>query len=120
MNYKVKKSRILLLRISKYLSPRRRIQLVLLLILMVASAASELISLGAVMPFLTVLTNPDNFLNIPWVNSIKLFSQLDKNEVVIMLTLLFAITAILAALIRLMTLRYGLYLSSSVGSDLRL
>ena len=41
---------------------RRRIQLGMLLIVMFASGAAELLSLGAVLPFLMVLSDPELFL----------------------------------------------------------
>ena len=48
----------LLRRIWVHLSRRRRLQLAALLLVMLASGLAELVSLGAVLPFLAVLTNP--------------------------------------------------------------
>ena len=48
-------TRTLLLGIWGHLSRRRRIQLGLLLVVMLASGGAELVSLGAVLPFLAVL-----------------------------------------------------------------
>ena len=42
-----------------HLSLRRRIQLGLLLVVMLASGVAELVSLGAVVPFLAVLSDPE-------------------------------------------------------------
>ena len=49
-------TRTLLLGIWGHLSRRRRIQLGLLLVVMLASGGAELVSLGAVLPFLAVLS----------------------------------------------------------------
>ena len=58
-------TRILLLGIWGHLSSHRRIQIALLLIVMAASGLAELVSLGAVLPFLAVLSNPVRL----WQNS---------------------------------------------------
>ena len=50
-------TRILLLGIWGHLSYKRRLQLGLLLLVMLASGAAELLSLGAVLPFMAVLTD---------------------------------------------------------------
>ena len=56
---KPESTRALLLGIWTHLSHRRRVQLGLLLIMMLASGVAELVSLGAVLPFLAVLSNLD-------------------------------------------------------------
>src|SRR5437868_5437543 len=57
----------LMRRLWNHLSPRRRRQFLLILILMVASAFLEVVSLGMVVPFLGVLTAPEKIFNNPWV-----------------------------------------------------
>ena len=54
----------LLRKIWSYLRRRRRYQLALLLLVMLASGLAELVSLGAV-PFLAVLSNPDELWQQP-------------------------------------------------------
>lgn len=60
-----------LTRLWRHLTKRRQRQLGLLLILMLASAVSEVISLGAVLPFIGILTAPDRLLNQKLVNGIS-------------------------------------------------
>ena len=60
----------LLLGIWSHLSPRRRIQLCLLFIVMFTSAGAELISLGTVLPFLAVLSDPALLWNQVLVRSL--------------------------------------------------
>ena len=73
---------------------------------MCASAVSELISLGAIMPFLTILLRPDDLLSNFWINRMALIIDPDStNKIVITVTILFVFTAITAAFIRLVTLR---------------
>ena len=50
---------ILLLGIWGHLTRRRRIQLGFLVLVMLASGGAELVSLGAVLPFLAVLSDPE-------------------------------------------------------------
>ena len=49
----------LLSRLWRHISPRRRGQFGLLLVLMVLASFAEILSIGAVLPFLAVLTAPE-------------------------------------------------------------
>ena len=109
----------LLLGIWAYLSPRRRLQLALLLVVMLFSGLAELLSLGAVLPFLAVLTNPDKLWQQPVIQSLALsigFSE--PQQLVLPTTCFFAIASVLAALVRLLNLWLNGRLSAAVGSDL--
>lgn len=67
-NQKVPQSTInLLLGIWSHLSRRRRIQLGLLFVVMLSSGVAELLSLGAVFPFLAVLSAPQQLWTQPLV-----------------------------------------------------
>ena len=57
----------LLARLWRGLQPRRRRQFVLIMGLMVLSAFAEVASLGAVLPFLGILTAPDKVFSNHWV-----------------------------------------------------
>ena len=86
---------------------------------MVGSAVSELVSLGAVMPFLSVLAEPKNLLTLEWLSNMSVFARISSaDQMILVVTILFVLASIISALIRLMTLRYGFYLSASIGSDL--
>ena len=63
-------TRTLLLGIWGHLSRRRRIQLGLLLVVMLASGGAELVSLGAVLPFLAVLSDPERLWQQPLVQAL--------------------------------------------------
>ena len=60
----------LLIRLWAHLSPRRRFQFWLLLGLMLIGAFVELISLGAVLPFLGILVAPEKVFNHPIVQNV--------------------------------------------------
>jgi ABC-type multidrug transport system fused ATPase/permease subunit len=109
----------LLRRIWGHLSRRRRLQLAVLLLVMLASGLAELVSLGAVLPFLAVLSNPQQLWQQPLIQALALrvgYSQ--PQQLVLPATAAFALAAVLAALIRLLNLWLNGRLAAAVGSDL--
>ena len=112
-------TRTLLLGIWGHLSGRRRIQLGLLLVVMLASGGAELVSLGAVLPFLAVLSNPEKLWQQPLVQALAGrvgFSQ--ASDLLLPATLAFGAAAVLTALVRLANLWLNGRLAAAVGSDL--
>ena len=112
-------TRTLLLGIWGHLSGRRRIQLGLLLVVMLASGGAELVSLGAVLPFLAVLSNPERLWQQPLVQALAGrvgFSQ--ASDLLLPATLAFGAAAVLTALVRLANLWLNGRLAAAVGSDL--
>ena len=65
-------TRSLLLGIWGHLSRRRRLQLGLLLVVMLASGVVEVLSLGAVLPFMAVLSDPQKLWRHPIVQEVSL------------------------------------------------
>ena len=91
-------TRALLEGIWRHLSHRRRIQLGLLLIVMLASGGAELLSLGAVLPFLAVLSNPEQLWQQPLMQ--RLAAQVgltEANQLMQLATTVFVAAAVLAA-----------------------
>lgn len=102
-----------------HLSRRRRIQLGLLLVVMLASGGAELVSLGAVLPFLAVLSDPERLWQQPLVPLLAAqFGFTQANDLLLPATLAFAVAALLAAFIRLTNLWLNGRLAAAVGSDL--
>jgi len=109
----------LLRRIWGYISRRRRLQLAVLLMVMLASGLAELVSLGAVLPFLAVLSNPAQLWQQPLIQDLALrigYSQ--PQQLVLPAAAAFALAAVLAALIRLLNLWLNGRLVAAMGSDL--
>lgn len=109
----------LLFRIWLNLSIHRRTQLALLMLVMLFSGVSELLSLGAVLPFLSVLTDPEKLWQQKWLQPLVLeldFTQAE--QLVFPSTILFSLAAVLAAFIRLLNLWLNGRLAAAVGSDL--
>ena len=112
-------TRTLVLGIWDHLSRRRRIQLGLLLIVMLASGGAEVMSLGAVLPFLAVLSDPERLWQQSLVQALAgRVGFTAANQLLLPATLAFAVTAVLAALIRLLNLWLNGRLAAAVGSDL--
>ena len=109
----------LLVGIWGHLHRRRRIQLCLLLAVMLASGVAELLSLGAVLPFLAVLSNPERLWQQPFVKSLAAWLGFTQaSQLLLPATLVFAVVGVLAALIRLTNLWLNGRLAAAVGSDL--
>ena len=109
----------LLVGIWSHLSNRRRLQLGLVLLVMFASGGAELLSLGAVLPFLVILSDPEKLLQQEFVQ--KLFTNagfIDANQLLVPVTLCFVSAAVFAAFIRLMNVWLNGRLAAAVGSDL--
>lgn len=109
----------MLLGIWGHLSRRRRIQLGLLCVVILASGGAELVSLGAVLPFLAVLSAPEQLWQQPQVQFLASrvgFTQ--ASELLLPVILVFAAAAILAALVRMTNFWLNGRLASALGSDL--
>ncbi len=80
---------------------RRRRQLILLFGLMLLGAVAEIVSLGAVIPFLGILSDPELAIQQPFVSKlVDLLGLAAGNELRFQLTVLFSATAIIAGLVR--------------------
>lgn len=109
----------LLRRIWEHLSRRRRRQLVMLLLVMLATGLAEIISLGAVLPFLGVLSNPQQLWRQPLIHGLALWVGYSQpQQLVVPASAAFALAAVVAALIRLLNLWLNGRLAAAVGSDL--
>ena len=112
-------TRTLLLGIWGHLSRRRRIQLGLLLVVVMGSGVAELVSLGAVLPFLAVLSDPERLWQQPLVQALTSRVGLSQSsQLLLPATLAFAGAVVLAALVRLANLWLNGRLAAAVGSDL--
>lgn len=109
----------LLLRLWQHLSRRRKRQFFLMLGLMLASAFAEVVSLGAVLPFLAAITVPDKLLNHALMaNLAKAWGIISPKQLALPLTIAFATAAIVAAGIRMLLLWATTRLSFAAGADL--
>ncbi len=106
-------------RLWRHLSHRRQRQFGLLLGLMVVSAFAEVVSLGAVLPFIGILTAPENVFKHPIVADVEqIFGITSADQLVFPLTILFATAALTAGAIRIFLLWVTTRLAVVSGADL--
>jgi ATP-binding cassette, subfamily B, bacterial PglK len=109
----------LLARLWHHLSRRRRRQFVLLSGLMLISAFAEVISLGAVLPFLGILVAPDRVFSHPIVADVAQdWGITSADQLVLPLTVAFVAAALIAGAIRILLLWASTRLAYGSGADL--
>lgn len=87
--------------------------------MIIFSSLSEVISLGAVVPFLIILTNPEKVYNHPSLH--EHFLNLGYSEpsgLILPITIFFILTSLLAGLIRIFLLKTSTNLSYQIGADI--
>jgi ABC-type multidrug transport system fused ATPase/permease subunit len=105
--------------IWKHLSPRRHYQFGLLILLAIITSFFEIVSLGAVLPFISVITQPDEALKYEVVSYFAEMAGITSgDELVLPIAISFALAAIITALFRLLLLWGTLQLGNASGVDL--
>ncbi|MCF8185757.1 MAG: ABC transporter ATP-binding protein/permease [Candidatus Methylopumilus sp.] len=111
----------LLKRLWHHVSLRRRGQFGLLLVLMLLASFAEIVSIGAVLPFLGALTSPERIFNLPTFQPfIKLLKLTEASQLILPLTIAFAVAALIAGGMRLLLLWATMRLSYAAGADISL
>jgi ABC-type multidrug transport system fused ATPase/permease subunit len=109
-----------LLKTFWYLLPvRRRLQLIMLLAFMVIAACFEILTIGAVLPFLTAMTDPELVLRYPIVTSI--FNSLaieEANDVLLVFTIVFCVMVAISSIVRLVLLFVSARISFMMGAEI--
>ena len=104
-----------LIRLWKYLSKSRKRQFLLLGLLTILASFAEVMSIGSVLPFLAVLTSPQAitpFLPSYWAQ------QIQGEEALLALTIIFVMATLFACLIRLLLAWANARTSYLAGSDI--
>lgn len=110
--------RTLFCRLWHHINSRRRRQFILLLILMVLTSLAEALSMGAILPYLGVLTAPEKLFENPEILPIlNLVGIYEANQLLLPLTIAFCTATLLAGAMRLLLLWATTRLSFSVGAD---
>jgi len=101
-----------------HLRRRRRIQFVTLLALMLLASMAEMISIGAVVPFLGTLINPEKVFHHSYAQPIIIFFSIDRaQDLLLPLTFIFCVATVAAGFLRLALLYATTRFSFSVGAD---
>ena len=109
----------LLSRLWRHITVRRRRQFILLLLLMVGVSFAEVVSIGSVLPFLGMLTNPNSVYAMPVVQAfVQHLGVHNPNQLLFIVTIIFGSTALIAGGLRLLLLWASIRLSYATGADL--
>jgi ATP-binding cassette, subfamily B, bacterial PglK len=109
----------LLKRLWHHISPQRRVQFWFLLILMLLTSLTEIISIGAVLPFLGVLTAPAHVFEHPVAQPIiQVLGFTQPEQLLLPLAIAFGVAALIAGAMRLLLLWGGTRISFAIGADL--
>jgi ATP-binding cassette, subfamily B, bacterial PglK len=107
-------------KLFKQITARRRRQFALLLLLTVIGSIAEVMSLGALVPFLGALTQPNVVLQYPFVRISLEYFNLSSNEadLILFMTITFIAAAIFAGFMRLLLLRVSIFLSNIAAAEI--
>lgn len=112
---------VLIRRLWGHLSQRRRRQIGLLMCLMLISAFAEVLSIGAVLPFLAVLAAPEKVFANPIVAGfVQNWGIASAADLMLPITIVFATLTLLSAGIRMLLLWVSTRLAYVICSDLSL
>lgn len=108
-----------ILEIWRHISRRRKWQALVAGALTLVGGIAEIISLGAVVPFIAVLTAPEQVLQNPIASRIAGWAGIvAPREMIIPLSVLFCVAAIVAGVLRVAQLWFNIRFAQVVGSDL--
>jgi ATP-binding cassette, subfamily B, bacterial PglK len=106
-------------RLWQHIPSLRKRQFVWVLILMILASFAEMLSIGAVLPFLAVLTDPAKIYESSTLQPLILLFQIaSPTDLLLPLTICFGLAVTLAAFMRLALLKRSLAVSFATGSDL--
>ncbi|MDA9285262.1 ABC transporter ATP-binding protein/permease [Pseudomonadales bacterium] len=106
-------------RLWKHIALRRRVQFALLFVLMLFTSVSEVVSIGAVLPFLSVLTAPELVYDYALAQILIKALDIDSpNQLILPITICFSIAAIFSGVMRLCLLWAQTRISHAVGAEL--
>lgn len=110
---------MLMMRIWRHIGARRRLQFLLLLSLMVLGSFTEVLTIGAVLPFLLVLTSPQRVLMHPQISLFTNFLGISTaDELLLALALAFGLVSLFAGLVRISLLWLSAHLSCRIGAEI--
>ena len=108
----------LVLRLVGLLSRRRRLQMLALLGLTLASAFAELVSVGAIFPFLAVVADPERvFRQTPWLADWLAQIGVEKAQLLSLLLAVFVLAAVMAGAVRVLLVWANARFVQGVGLD---
>jgi ATP-binding cassette, subfamily B, bacterial PglK len=102
----------------RQLTPRRKRQLILLLILTLLGATAELLSLGAVVPFVTVLANPAAAARNSTIAALMTGLNIESSQLPMAVSVIFAGLVLVATCVRLVLLWANIRFANGLGAQI--
>ena len=91
----------------------------LIAILMIMASVTEVVSIGAVIPFLGVLANPENVFQHKYLQQLITFMGItEPSQLMLLFTLAFAVAAVIAGFMRIVLLWGQIRLGNVIGADI--
>ena len=110
---------IMLQRLWRQLTYKRRRQIWLLTVIMVLASFAEILSIGSIVPFLAILTSPSKIYETRLFQSISDFFLISNpDQIIFFLMAVFVIAVILAGIMRIILIWASARLCFSIGADL--
>lgn len=105
----------------RYIGKQHQHQLVLLLGLMIIVTVAEIISIGAIFPFLTVLTSPDKVFELTFLHFFfRFFGLVHSSQLILPFSVAFCLMVLLAGCMRMLLVLIQTRVSFMIGADLAL
>tara|TARA_Y200000002_G_C22688347_1_gene666935 strand:- start:3929 stop:5698 length:1770 start_codon:yes stop_codon:yes gene_type:complete len=109
----------LILRLFSHFSKKRKKQFILVLLLMLFASVAEVVSLGAIFPFLAVLADPTLITENIFFKSLLDFSIFKSDtELIFFFTMCFIFSAIVSGILRVLLLIFSIRVSFAAGADI--
>lgn len=110
--------RVLFKRLWRSIDRRRKIQIGCIFCLMVIASFFELIGIGAVIPLLGVLTDPERIFKAPWAQPMIIFLGYERaDQLLFPLIVGFSTVALLSGFVRLLLVWGQTKLGHAIGAD---
>jgi ABC-type multidrug transport system fused ATPase/permease subunit len=109
----------LLVNLFEHITSRRRFHFALLVILTIISSFAEIFSLGSIVPFIAILTQPEKIYSYPFISEFSTYlGARNANDLIAPIAWIFIIAAIFAGMSRVIILYLSIRLGNSIGADL--
>ena len=103
----------------KHLDKNKRIKFFFLIIIMIFASFAEVISIGAVIPFLGAMTTPEAIMEISYLQPVIAYMNItDSRDLLLFFTIIFIIAALFSGGMRLFLLWFQTRLGHSVGASI--
>ncbi len=111
----------LLNKLWSYITPKRKRHIFFLFLLIIIASFFEVFSIGAVLPFLAIIINPDSILDNHYISVLNQFFHLkNSKDIAFYITLFFILVTFFAGFLRILLLWASTKIAFKVGAEVSL